>query len=304
MSKVFQILCLSKNANLIKFLDEFSYLKVADNQINLTKLLLHSKFNFIILDHDLIEDSGNVWLGTIRDTVERLTNILIFSPVEHLGFYVKNPSIDDFITNPFSSEVMKTRLELLYNKRSWAENNEPFFFFSEEVRLFSEEIATSLNRIQLYFSTILENTTQDKELPAGLLLNIKKINLFVKMIFITLAKNIENEVFSEVLENAKDILILYDIGFNLIVDKDFSFSSLNFITRKTMAVFLILSILAGIIEEEKIEVQIDCGKDFLKILLNYDILSQNLFSSILLKRFLEKMPNVHYENRAIWIKKA
>lgn len=300
MNKIFKILCLSRNAKLIKSLDEISNLQVINTITECEEFIKHN-YHFVIFDQynlsqifqDKIE-AINLFLYKMKDQCLHDSYFLIFSDVDYFKHFLKNSTIDDFISNPFSEYMLQIRLELLYNKRFWQKDSENNFNYKDEIDILLNEISVSLNRIQIYFYNVSEGTNYIKKdpnddklkVPSGFLVNIKKIQIILRIIYVMISNNINIQDFNHILELVKEILSIYNVPFSINFNENFSFSALK--NKKNICLAIILSLLTGITEIDFLEYNIEIQDNNINISINKNILKNSLFSSIILEHISKK----------------
>lgn len=315
MIKDFKILAFSQNAHLIKLLDNISILDIVKTYEDLEKNIKQNEYHFIFVDFVLLElyDKKkeikdyvymNHLLLKIKDLSKQKSILVLFGNIEVFDYFNKNKAIDEVLTNPFAPHLAERRIRMLYNKRFWNQNNQfdSNFNFSEEIEVLFNEVQIYLNRLQMYYCNALESTESNKKIPVSFIINTNKIELFLQISLLMNSSNLCENFFTDLILKCKEILDLYDINLQINYNENFTFSDLSFINKKSFFLILVFLMLSSITENSNI---FDISRKENIITIETDMVNlfeNNIYSNIILKKIIDKNPNISSINSNILIK--
>jgi hypothetical protein len=306
MQKVMRVLLYSNNFNLIKTLDSFTYLDIVNNQENLFKKL-SSEYHFLILDN-AINHELNIDFEAFSNLIMQCKNtysngqLILFGNYEEIKpILIKNNSIDDFLINPSSADILQLKLNFLAKKSYWKQENKIFTTSDKIINILQSKIEIYLNRIDVYLQDISQSGLPIGDVPASLLVNLLHIKVISNLITIYLMKEISLDVYMKILNDTTEVLDLYEIKYNIDYS-NFEFLTMCHAIRKLVVFAIILILLSCVVLTSDIKIGINICENQINITVNNpSLLNGTLFTHMILYNLAENYHIFKITNEKITI---
>lgn len=286
-----KILLLSKNATLIKFLDQLYFLTKVDNPDDIFKQP-KEQFHFIIIDVSMIKD---ITLSKIKDVFKGY--LIICGSVEDLQQTMeKTKFCDDFFVIPFSPKNLQLRINMLYKKKAWGSVTQ-YDAYEEELIILKSAMDIYLNRI---FLTVSNIATEDQQ--SDLVAYIKTIKLVHFVIYIMHVNKDYTNIFQEIQEHCKILLSIYNVSYEIEYADNFSFNLLTHLVKKYFILIFSLVLISCCGAVEKLKIRVYSTENHVYLSLSENLLDYNVFSNLMIKKILEKYSFISRDHSSIAIK--